>query len=101
MGATEELRILAVRKAAVRARIAARRTELSIAAAGLAGPFRLLEQGAALWRAVPGAARAAIPAGLEFSKIIAPKVAGTLGLLKYAPLAMRAAQKIAGWGKRT
>ena len=90
MGATEELKVLAVRKAAVRARIAARRAELSAAAAGLTGPIQFLERGVALWREVPESARAAIPAGFEFAKKVAPKLAGPLGLLKYAPIAARA-----------
>ena len=96
MSPTEELRVLAVRKTALRARIAARRTELSHVSQRLAGPVALLDRGLGWWRSVPtGGKWAAIPVGIGIAKKFAPKIAGSLGLLKYAPLAAQVVKSIA------
>ena len=95
MSSTRALDALAVRKAAVQARIAARRTQCGIAAAQLAGPAALVDRGVALWQSIPGKAKwAAVPVGLFAARVIGKRLGGPAALLRYAPMVMGVAKSV-------
>jgi hypothetical protein len=86
---------LAAGKAALRQRIARRRTECAEAAARVLQPLACLDQALAQWRRIPPVFKlAALPLGLLLKRVVAPRARVLSTLLRWAPLVVGAAQSL-------
>lgn len=96
MYAHRELIRLGVHKGILRRRIASRRTECVVAAAGLLRPVAWLDRAIALWRRVaPFAPFAAVPLGLLFKRAAAPRPSVLGAVLRWAPVVFGAVRRFA------
>jgi len=90
-----ELAGLEVYKAALRQRIAARRVECAVAAAGAVRPLIWLDRAVVLWRKIRPLARlATIPLALLLKRTLLPRAGILTSLLRWTPAIFSAGRVI-------
>jgi hypothetical protein len=91
---SRELTALALRKVAVRQRIAVARWDCVSAASEAARPIVWIDRAVAQWRKIsPFAKIAAVPLGILFGRRLMPGKSGLFGrLLRWAPVVLKAVQ---------
>jgi hypothetical protein len=94
---TEELSLLAARKAALRERISIRRDQCAGAAARVARPLEWIEGALARWRRLsPLVKIAAIPLGILLKRRLAPRKRVFGAILRWGPAVFGAVRSLAG-----
>lgn len=97
MYSDRELTALAAGKAALRRRIALRRTQCAQAAARVVQPLAWLDQASAQWqRLSPFVKFAAVPLGFLLKRSLGPRTRVLGALLRWGPLMLGAVRSLAG-----
>ncbi len=92
------LKDLAARKEGLRMRITDRRVECARQLGELLQPLVTVDRVIDTWRRVaPIASIAAVPATVAFTHLVLPKIGGASKLLRWAPVAVKAARLVSGF----